>query len=280
MYGRFIWLLALVWCSHTVPVSGQEKTYRLVWADEFNQDGRPDTTHWVYETGFVRNEEDQWYQQENAWCGGGMLIIEARRESRPNPWYNPGSEHWKTNRPNYHYTSACLKTRGKHQWRYGRFEMRARIDTRPGMWPAFWTLGVDGEWPSGGECDIMEYFRGMLLANFAWGSDKRYAPIWDDSRLPIDSLGENWSDDFHIWRLDWNEESMKIYVDDRLLNEVDLSTTINESDGKNPFHQPHYILLNLAIGGTNGGDPNETEFPARFEIDYVRVYQTDGMKLK
>src|SRR5690554_3765843 len=126
----------------------------------------------------------------------------------------------------------------------------------------------------------MGYFRGMLLANFAWGSDHRYAPIWDDSRLSIDSLGENWSDEFHIWRLDWNEETMKIYVDDRLLNDVDLSNTINLGDRKNPFHQPHYILLNLAIGGTNGGDPSETEFPARFEIDYVRVYQTDAMKLK
>lgn len=269
----YLLLGTLCWIVNASLLNGQVQPYRLVWADEFNVDGRPDTANWVYETGFVRNEEDQWYQEENAWCEGGTLIIEARQETQPNPWYRPDNDHWAIKRPNYHYTSACLKTRGKHDWQFGRFEMRARIDTRPGMWPAFWTLGTQGEWPSGGECDIMEYFRGMLLANFAWGSDKRYAPIWDDSRLPIDSLGEGWSEEFHIWRLDWDVDSMKIYVDDRLLNEVDLSNTTNLGDRKNPFHQPHYILLNLAIGGTNGGDPSNTVFPARYVIDYVRVYE-------
>jgi beta-glucanase (GH16 family) len=74
--------------------------------------------------------------------------------------------------------------------------------------------------------------------------------------------------------MDWEKDSIKLYVDDELLNTIDLSKTINRtSDRANPFHEPHYILLNLAIGGTNGGDPSATEFPARFEIDYVRVYQ-------
>lgn len=221
----------------------------------------------------MRNEEEQWYQEENAWCEDGFLIIEARREIKPNPWYKPGSGQWKNSRKNAQYTSACLKTVGNHQWQYGRFEIRARIDARSGMWPAFWTLGVDGEWPSNGECDIMEYFRGMLLANFAWGSDQRYRAIWDDVRIPLDTFEKNWSDKFHVWRLDWDKDAMRIYMDDRLLNEVDLTTTINESDGQNPFHQPHYLLLNLAIGGTNGGDPDVTDFPARYVIDYVRVYE-------
>ncbi len=256
-----------------ISATSQSVEYTLVWSDEFEQDGRPDTSNWVYEYGFVRNEEAQWYQEENAWCEDGLLIIEARRETNSNPWYRPDSDHWKTSRPEYHYTSSCLKTYGKQSWQYGRFEMRARINTKPGIWPAFWTLGVEGEWPSGGECDIMEYYRGMLLANFAWGSKERYRAIWDDSHLSIDSLDENWSDEFHIWRLDWDEVSMKIYMDGQLLNEVDLSSTINENDGKNPFRQPHYILLNLAIGGLNGGDPTETDFPVRYEIDYVRVFE-------
>ena len=255
------------------PGSIQSQNLRLVWSDEFDYEGRPDTNNWVFEHGFIRNEEDQWYQEENAWCEEGMLIIEARQETKPNSWYQPDSEHWSRQRTHANYTSSCIKTDGKQAWQYGRFEMRARIDIRPGLWPAFWTLGTEGEWPSGGECDIMEYFRGMLLANFAWASQNRYSPVWDDARWPIADFGENWADEFHVWRMDWDSNRMAIYVDDFLLNEVNLSETINHSDGRNPFRHPHYILLNLAIGGTNGGDPSITEFPARYEIDYVRVYQ-------
>lgn len=263
----------LAWIINGAAVNGQMENYSLVWADEFNYEGRPDTSNWVYEHGFVRNEEEQWYQEENAWCEDGFLIIEARRESKPNPWYKPGSSEWKTSRKYAQYTSACLKTVGKQQWKYGRFEIRAKIDTRAGIWPAFWTLGVEGEWPSNGECDIMEYYRTMILANFAWGSDQRYRAIWDDVKISIDTFDSDWSDTFHIWRLDWDESTMSIYMDDQMLNEVDLSRTINESDGKNPFHQPHYILLNMAIGGINGGDPSDTDFPVRYVIDYVRVYK-------
>ena len=77
--------------------------------------------------------------------------------------------------------------------------------------------------------------------------------------------------------MDWDEDFIKLYIDDELLNTIDLSTTINATPDKaNPFHEPHYILLCLAIGGTNGGDPSETTFPARFEIDYVRMYQKNN----
>lgn len=153
--------------------------------------------------------------------------------------------------------------------------MRGRIDTRPGLWPAFWTLGVEGFWPSNGEIDIMEYYRGMLLANVAWASEKPWTPVWDDVRKPITEFNDpDWSGKFHICRMDWDEKSIRLYVDDILLNMTDLKDTFNKNpEGKNPFHQPHYILLNLAMGGTNGGDPSKTDFPARFEVDYVRVYQ-------
>jgi beta-glucanase (GH16 family) len=153
--------------------------------------------------------------------------------------------------------------------------MRGQIDTRPGLWPAFWTLGIEGPWPGNGEIDIMEYYRGVLLANAAWATEKRSVPKWDDSRKPITEFNDpNWSEKFHIWRMDWDTDSIKLYVDDLLLNQVDLKETINKDDeGKNPFHQPHYIILNLAIGGTAGGDPSNTKFPAKFEVDYVRIYQ-------
>ncbi|MFT3949530.1 MAG: glycoside hydrolase family 16 protein [Agriterribacter sp.] len=114
-------------------LSAQDK-YKLVWSDEFNKDGEPDSGKWKYEKGFVRNEEFQWYQPENAFCKNGLLIIEARKEQRPNPLYTPNSNHWRTNRKNIEYTSACMITEGKHQWQYGKFELRARIDIDPGVW--------------------------------------------------------------------------------------------------------------------------------------------------
>jgi beta-glucanase (GH16 family) len=249
--------------------------YRLVWSDEFDRDGPPDPKKWTFEQGFVRNQELQWYQPENARCEKGLLVIEGRREKKPNPRYRAGSDRWQESREHIEYTASSIQTRGLHAWKYGRFEMRGRIDARPGLWPAFWTLGVEGEWPSNGEIDIMEFYRGKLLANVAWGTNRRWTAKWDSSATPLEQLGgPDWSKQFHIWRMDWDEKSIKLYVDDRLLNETDLRQTINgDAERKNPFHQPHYLLLNLAIGGQNGGDPSKTEFPSRFEVDYVRVYQ-------
>jgi beta-glucanase (GH16 family) len=254
-----------------LPSSG----WKLVWSDEFEKDGRPDPGNWNYEAGFARNREHQWYQPDNARCEKGLLIIEGRRERKPNPNFKSNSSDWKSSREYADYTSASLITKGRHHWQYGRFEMRGRIDTRLGLWPAFWTLGIDGQWPSNGEIDIMEYYRGMLLANVAWGTEKRFVAKWDDLKKPITEFNDpDWSKKFHVWRMDWDEKAIQLYVDDILLNTTELKDTFNkDTEGKNPFHQPHYIILNLAIGGTNGGDPSKTDFPARFEVDYVRVYQ-------
>lgn len=252
------------------PSSG----YRLLWADEFDRDGQPDSRNWVYERGFVRNEELQWFQPENASCKNGLLIIEARRERLKNPRYNPTSRRWKRNRQFADYSSACLKTMGRHEWTYGRFEMRGRIDTRPGLWPAFWTLGSARPWPGCGEVDILEYYQGKLLANACWAGNQRWTPVWDSIQKPLSHFADpDWSSKFHVWRMDWDEDRINLYVDDALLNTIPLQETINgDREGANPFHEPHYIILSLSVGGTRGGDPSQTEFPARFEVDYVRVY--------
>lgn len=250
--------------------------YQLVWSDEFEIDGPPDTTRWRFEQGFVRNNEDQWYQKENARCEDGLLIIEGRRETKPNPWYDPEAGDWKRSRKMIEYTSSSLNTRGQYSWHYGRMEVRAKIDAQQGLWPAIWTLGISGEWPSNGEVDVMEYYDHSILANFAWGTGKRFTPQWDGVKKPLSDFGDpQWSEQFHTWTLEWDSARMAIYVDDELLNEVDLNTTFNQGDGKNPFRQPHYILLNLAIGGNAGGDPSAAEFPTRYMVDYVRVYQKE-----
>ena len=196
--------------------------YSLVWADEFDGDGWPDPKRWTYERGFVRNRELQWYQPENARQADGLLIIEARRERVANPGYEAGASDWQRSREFAEYTSASLITRGLHSWQYGRFEMRGRIDTRAGLWPAFWTLGVAGDWPHNGEIDIMEYYRGLLLANVAWGGAKRFEAIWADSRKPIDSFkAADWANKFHVWRMDWDERAIVLSVDGERLNDVD-----------------------------------------------------------
>jgi beta-glucanase (GH16 family) len=255
--------------------AAQPAQWRVVWADEFNKDGAPDRANWTYEHGLVRNDEAQWYQPANAICRNGVLVIEARRERVKNTGFVPGSTEWPSNQEFAEYTSSSLMTKGLHQWRYGRFELRARIDTRSGMWPAWWTLGVEGEWPAGGEIDMLEYYRGMLLANVAWGSNQRWVATWDSVRTPIKSLGPAWAGSFHVWRMDWDAHAIRLYMDDRLLNETKVADTIDSSRNRDPFNRPHYMLLNLAIAGTNGGDPSATTFPAKFEIDYVRVSQRE-----
>jgi len=118
------------------PDTNAPRQFELVWADEFDRDGPPDSSKWTYEHGFVRNEELQWYRPENARVEHGQLIIEARRERIANPAFDSGGRSWRARRASAEYTSASLTTRGLARWQYGRFEMRARIDVRAGLWLA------------------------------------------------------------------------------------------------------------------------------------------------
>lgn len=253
------------------------KGMKLVWNDEFNNTGKPDPRYWQYETGFVRNQELQWYQSDNANCRNGVLLIEGRRERRKNPNYNDTSKNWKLHREFIEYTSSSIKTQGLQQFHYGRLEIRARIDTSMGSWPAIWTLGVKGRWPLNGEVDIMEFYRVQgvqsILANFAWGVSDKGGPIWNTRIVPFADFivkDADWSKKFHTWRMDWSKDTIQLYLDDVVLNTGVLDITLNP-DQSNPFQQPHYLLLNLAIG-SNGGDPAMSKFPIKYEVDYVRYY--------
>ena len=252
----------------------KNEQYQLVWSDEFNKDGIPDQKNWNYETGFMRNQEDQWYQKENAYCKGGFLIIEARKENRLNPdFVSKTYDDWTKNRDSIKVTSSCLITRGKHSWQYGRFEMRAKIPTGKGMWPAFWTLGIKGNWPANGEIDIMEYYTGKILANAAWKSDKKET-VWDSSIKMLSDFNKDWADQFHVWKMDWDSQWIKLYVDDQLLNEISVAESMKYKNQKiKPFQQPHYLLVNLAVGGMNGGEFTTDDLPSQYIIDYIRVYQ-------
>ena len=262
-----------------------ENDWRLVWSDEFETDGPLDSSVWNFEQGYARNEEAQWYQQDNAICRNGYLIIEARKEKdRKNPLYVAGSKDGRKKREFVEYTSSSVTTAGKKEFLYGRFEIKARIPVAKGAWPAIWALGRDMEWPSCGEIDIMEYYqiKGVphILANAAWGTDRQWHAKWDSQATPYSHFTDkdpDWASKFHIWRMDWDEEAIKLYLDDELLNEIPLKNTINGKIGKgtNPFTRPQYLLLNLAIGGINGGPIDEAALPMKYEIDYVRVYQKE-----
>lgn len=277
--------MTFLYCLFFSLTSLAQEGWQLVWSDEFDKDGPLNPKVWTFEEGYARNEEAQWYQPDNAVCKDGYLVIEARKvQNRKNPLYVSGSRNWRKSREFVEYTSSSVTTAGKKEFRYGRFEIRARIPVAKGAWPAIWTLGRSMEWPSGGEIDIMEYYpiKGVphILANVAWGTDCRNHAKWNTRTKPYSYFTEkdpDWASKFHVWRMDWDEEAIRLYLDDELLNETLLSHTINGSIGKgtNPFTKPQYILLNLALGGINGGPIDDAALPMKYEIDYVRVYQKE-----
>ncbi|MCR5697257.1 MAG: glycoside hydrolase family 16 protein [Marinilabiliaceae bacterium] len=265
-----------------LSINSYAQNYDLVWSDEFDTDGPLNSQIWNFEEGFVRNHEAQWYQRENAYQKDGLLVIECRKETKNNPNYNPDSDDWRKYRKEIEYTSACVKTNGKYEFLYGRMEVRARIPVGYGAWPAIWTLGSWAEWPSCGEIDIMEFYRinnvAHILANAAWGNEKHWSAEWNSVKTPFQHFIEIdpfWASRFHKWCMDWDEDYIRIYLDGELLNEIPQSQTVNGSIGnhESPFRHPQYILLNLAIGGDNGGVILDSAMPMRYEIDYVRVYQ-------
>lgn len=261
-----------------------QNDWKLVWSDEFNTDGLLDSKVWNYEEGFKRNHEAQWYQKANAYCKDGNLVIETRKEkkSRRNPGFRKNSSRWPENIEKIHYTSASVNTAEKKEFLYGRVEVRAKIPTAGGSWPAIWLLGRGMDWPSNGEIDMMEYYRRQgvphILANACWGTDKPWTAKWNSKAIPFTHFTDRdaqWADKFHVWRMDWNEQSIRLYLDDELLNEISQAEAVNGKlgNGEQPFKKPQYLLLNLALGGDNGGEIDDSALPMKYFIDYVRVYQ-------
>ncbi len=270
--------VTLLLCVLFLGVSGcTDNRPTLVWNDEFDRDGLPDPARWSYEEGFVRNREAQLYtreREENARIENGMLIIEARREKLVNPDYEPGSDNWRTERDSAGYTSAAVTTRSKAAWKYGRIEVRAKLPTGNGMWPAIWMLGENIDevgWPECGEIDIME--------NVGFEPDEIHANVHTKAYNHVKGTGKGASmtvaapyDSFHTYAVDWTEDRMAFSVDDSVYFVYE-----NEGTGTDvwPFDQAHFLILNIAVGGTWGGQQgiDDSIFPQKLLVDYVRVYQ-------
>lgn len=264
--------------------------YKLLWHDEFNGTGTPNTEMWRFEEGFQRNEEDQWYQKGNAEMKENALVITAKQERVKNPNYNPnatGGNAWKQTREYAEYTSACIVAQNKYAFKYGKLIVRAKIPVEQGSWPAIWSTGNWYEWPLGGEIDVMEFYENKVHANLCWGGNKRWDGTWNSKNYPITDFTSNdakWAEKYHVWMMDWDDKYIRIYLDDVLLNETDLSTTTNKGDhgaGDGGYINPYsndfdgfgqVMMLNLAIGGKNGR-PIEATFPLEYCVDYIRVYQ-------
>lgn len=249
----------------------------VVWQENFKGNSL-NLENWNYEEGYVRNKELQWYQKENAIVNDGLTLI-AKKSNKKNPNYNPDSKDWKENREIIEFTSASINTKGKKEFKYGVFEIKAKIPVMKGSWPAFWTLGVEGDHPECGEIDILEccpkeYTQQFCFTSF-YGGKKPYEYLGVVKHIDVEyfeHMDPDWKNKYHVFKMDWTKNYIRYYVDDKLITETDIRFIKNYLDGKNPFRQPHYIMLNLALGH-QGRYPENKDLPIKFEIEYVKVTQ-------
>lgn len=252
------------------------------WGDEFNADGPVNEELWAFEEGFQRGQEPQNYVKgdNNAVVADGRLLITAKKERRKNPNYNPSSSDYRQNWEYGEYTSASMNGNQRRLFLFGRVEVRAKIDPSSGAFPAIWTCGYNKPWPSNGEIDIMEFydlFQGSpaLTSNFAVGSGTEWVAQWRDKFTPLsyyEAKDPDWIKKYHIYRMDWDEKEIKLYVDDDLRNSMKIEDFKN-ADGSIAFHNPQYMWLNLALKNRGGGISANDEKNIIFEVDYFRVYQ-------
>jgi beta-glucanase (GH16 family) len=270
-------LVAMAVSTAWVTVRGDE--WKLVWSDEFNEPGMPNSSKWNYEVGFIRNGEKQYYtpaRKENARVEDGALIIESRKEPYKSPGSNgsaPASRR-RQGGETAEYTSASLTTQGKAAWTYGRVEVRAKLPAGRGTWPAIWMLGTnisETGWPACGEIDIMEFVGfdpGVIHANIHVKKYNHAINTGKGDKIKVSDA----CDAFHVYAVEWDRDHMDFFVDKQKY-----FTFKNEGTGTAawPFDKDQYLILNLAIGGGWGGQKgiDDSIFPTQYLIDYVRVYQ-------
>lgn len=247
------------------PIFGREKTpnkkgYKLLWADEFDKSGSPNSAIWTAEEGGHGwgNNESQFYtkRKKNVEVKNGKLYITALKEAYKNK----------------DYTSARLITKGKKDFTYGRVEVYAKLPAGKGTWPAIWMLGSNigsVPWPACGEIDIMEHV-GFDM-NVVHGSihTKAYnhpAGTQKTTKTVVDNVAGK----FHLYAVEWTPKKVDLFIDGSKF----FSYQPDEySIDKWPFSAPCFVILNLAIGGNWGGEVDNSSFPKVLEVDYVRVYQ-------
>lgn len=243
--------------------------YELVWSDEFDGDAL-DMTKWAYHTGgsgFGNNELQYYTAGDNLKVENGLLIIEARKEQYQNN----------------QYTSSKIWTRGKAQWLYGKFEIRAKLPSGRGTWPAFWMMPFSssyGNWPNSGEIDIMEHVGyDMNRIHGSVHTQKYYHKIGTQKTAQI--YVQDVDTEFHVYSIEWLPDRIDFYVDGRFYFRFKPSNFVScPTKAEWPFDKSFYLIINLAIGGDWGGARgiDDSIFPQTLEVDYVRIYQSELIK--
>lgn len=248
-----------------------KQDWKLVWNDEFDYSGTPDNSKWSFDTEGNNwdwgNNEAQNYtpaENKNAWVEDGNLIIEARKESYR--WYGDGQTK--------EYTSARLITKGKGDWLYGKVEVKALLPTGKGMWPAIWLLSTDdtyGGWPNSGELDIMEnvgHDPNKIHCNIHTEAYNHKNGTNKGNTVTTSSPSQNW----HIYSMEWDAEKVIFFLDGIQVFRFDNE---HKSYKEWPYDKRFHLLLNIAVGGSWGGEQGIDNgiFPQKMLVDYVRVYQ-------
>ncbi len=265
----YLFAMACLLGSSACNTQTEEKTEegnrerKLVWSDEFDYTGLPDSTKWGYDVGGHGwgNNEKQFYTSErleNAAVANGVLTITAIKES------HEGSD----------YTSARLVTKNKGDWKYGRMEIKAKLPKGVGVWPAIWMLPTDwkyGGWPESGEIDIMEHVGYQPDSIFGTVHTGAYNHSIGTQKGKS-TYRNNVSEAFHVYALEWSENDIRIFVDDE---EYFSYPNERKTFMEWPFDERFHLLLNIAVGGNWGGQKgiDDSIFPQKMEVDYVRVYQ-------
>ena len=241
---------------------------KLVWSDEFNTPGEPDTSRWNYDLGDGcpnvcgwGNNELEYYTKDvkNVRVENDRLIIEAHKE----PLGGKG------------FTSARIVSKLKGDWLYGRMEIKAKLPRGTGTWPAIWMLSTDwkyGGWPASGEIDIMEHVGhdpGVIHGTIHTETYNHGKQTQKEGKVIVTDA----QDEFHVYSIDWTKNKIEFYVDGKLYHSV--TKGINDTFKEWPFDQRFHLIMNLAVGGNWGGAQgvDDSIWPQKMEVDYVRVYQ-------
>ncbi|WP_089886821.1 glycoside hydrolase family 16 protein [Kriegella aquimaris] len=279
LYAILLYLCLFISCKSENDSEQKESIdeYELVWEDEFEYSGKLDTTKWGHEYGFQRNKELQFYTDniKNVRVENGFLILEAHKEKIKNPLFkNVESEKWQENQEFANYSSASITTENLANWTYGKIEVKAKLPKGVGVWPAIWMLGKnckDIGWPECGEIDIMEHVGFNKDSIFGTVHTKAFNhTIGTEVGKPV--FIANPYVDFHTYAIEWTSENIDFIVDGKVYHNFQ---NTNKTTDEWPFDQPFHLKLNIAIGGSWGGQQGIDDyiFPQQMVVDYVRVYQ-------
>ena len=245
--------------------------WRFAWGDEF-KGSKLDPKKWKHELGVIRNQDAvQTYTKDCVKVRGGKLILISKAKETKNSTYHPQKQGWQHQLKTMPYASGSVTTRDvKHFTCPGRLEIRAKIPKAKGVWPALWTIHVNQYgWPANGEIDILEHISqepDTCYSIFRWGANggNQEHKVIRTTNIP------NYSKDFHTYVLEWDEQTMRILIDDKEVGSVAISEA-NYPDGNNPLLSPCSLIMNTAIDGWAEA-PAADQYPVQFEIDYVRYY--------